>query len=298
MPDTSFIEGAAAYCRKLTTRSKSNFYYAFLFLPRDKREALEAVYAYCRLVDDVVDEDAPVAQKLAGIARWRDELEHVYGPNEPAHPVAARLQDAVQRFGIRRQDVEAVIDGCAMDIDKTRYADWDELRLYCYRVASAVGLMCIEIFGYTPSQQDAARRYAVDLGLALQLTNILRDVAEDARRGRVYLPADELAQFGVTVEDLVAGNRSARFVRLMQFEAARARAHYLRARAALSIDERRKLVIAEIMGDIYYRLLQRIEARNFDVFGAKTTVSRLDKMSIALGNFARAQLHRLTLSSS
>ena len=147
-------------------------------------------------------------------------------------------------------------------------------------------------------QQDAARRYAVDLGLALQLTNILRDVAEDARRGRVYLPADELAQFGVTIEDLVAGNRSPGFVRLMQFEAARARSHYLRARAALSIDERRKLVIAEIMGDIYYRLLQRIEARDFDVFGEKTTVSRRDKMSIALGNFARAQLHRLTLSFS
>ncbi|MCA1665030.1 MAG: squalene/phytoene synthase family protein, partial [Myxococcales bacterium] len=192
MPDTSFIESAAAYCKKLTTRSKSNFYYAFLFLPRERREALEAVYAYCRLVDDVVDEEAPVAKKLEGIARWRLELDAVYGETQSTHPVTERLRAAVQRFAIRRQDMEAIIDGCAMDIEKTRYESWEELRLYCYRVASAVGLMCIEIFGYTPSQVEAVRRYAIDLGIALQLTNIVRDVAEDAQRGRIYLPADEL----------------------------------------------------------------------------------------------------------
>lgn len=294
MPDVSFIESAAAYCRKLTTRSKSNFYYAFLFLPRERREALEAVYAYCRLVDDVVDEQAPAEQKLEGIARWRAELDAVYGTATPSNPVSERLRAAVQKFGIRRQDMEAVIDGCAMDIEKTRYANWDELRLYCYRVASAVGLMCVEIFGYTPGAEEAVRRYAVDLGIALQLTNIIRDVAEDARRGRIYLPADELAAFGVDEADLTAGRRTPQLVRLMRFEASRARAHYLRARAALSVDERRKLVIAEIMGDIYYALLLKIEARDFDVFGDKTTVRRRDKMRIALGNFARAKLHRLT----
>jgi phytoene synthase len=293
MPDASFIENAAAYCKKLTTRSKSNFYYAFLFLPRERREALEAVYAYCRLVDDVVDEDVPAQQKLEGIAHWRKELDAVYGDATPTHPVSDRLRAAVQRFGIRREDMEAVIDGCAMDIDKTRYESWDELRLYCYRVASAVGLMCVEIFGYTPAHQDAVRRYAIDLGIALQLTNILRDVAEDAQRGRIYLPADELQSFGVTEADLTDGRRSQAFVRMMQFQAARARSHYLRARASLSSYERSKLVIAEIMGDIYYALLERIEAREFDVFGAKTTVSRRDKMRIALGNFARAQIHQL-----
>jgi phytoene synthase len=295
MPDRSFIQGAAAYCRKLTTRSKSNFYYAFLFLDREKRAALEAVYAYCRLVDDVVDEEAPPAQKRAGLNRWRLELDNVYGETESNHPVVQRLRTVARRFGIRRPDMEAVIDGCAMDIDKTRYADWEELRLYCYRVASAVGLMCIEIFGYSPAQAEAARRYAVDLGLALQLTNILRDVAEDARRGRVYLPADELAAHGVTVDDLVAGRRSDGFVPLMRFQAERARAHYVRARAALSTYERSRLVIAEIMGDIYYRLLEEIEARDFDVFGERMTVPRREKMAIALGNFARAQLHRLAL---
>ncbi|MDB4967708.1 MAG: crtM 1 [Myxococcales bacterium] len=293
MPDVSFIENAAAYCKKLTTRSKSNFYYAFLFLPRERREALEAVYAYCRLVDDVVDEEVPAAKKLEGIAHWRQELEAVYGDATPTHPVSQRLRAAVERFGIRREDMEAVIDGCAMDIDKTRYETWDELRLYCYRVASAVGLMCIEIFGYTPSQQEAVRRYAVDLGIALQLTNILRDVAEDAKRGRIYLPADELESYGVSDADLTSGRRSPQFVRMMQYQAGRARSHYLRARASLSSYERSKLVIAEIMGDIYYALLERIEARDFDVFGPKTTVSRRDKMRIALGNFARAQIHQL-----
>ncbi len=293
MPDTSFISSAAAYCKKLTTRSKSNFYYAFLFLPRERREALEAVYAYCRLVDDVVDEEAPVAKKLEGLDRWRRELDAVYGETQSSHPVSERLRAAVQRFGIRRQDMEAVIDGCAMDIDKTRYESWEELRLYCYRVASAVGLMCVEIFGYTPAAQQAVRRYAVDLGIALQLTNILRDVAEDAARGRIYLPADELRAFGVSEADLTSGKRSPAFLRLMQYQAARARSHYLRARAAISMYERSKLVIAEIMGDIYYALLEEIEARNFDVFAGKTTVRRRDKMRIALGNFARAQWQQL-----
>ncbi len=299
MPEVSFIENAAAYCKKLTTRSQSNFYYAFLFLPRERREALEAVYAYCRLVDDVVDEEATgseatsiVAKKLEGIAHWRSELDLVYGAGaEPTHPVTAKLREAVGRFPIRREDMEAVIDGCAMDIDKTRYASWDELRTYCYRVASAVGLMCIEIFGYSSPK---AREYAVDLGIALQLTNILRDVAEDARRGRIYLPEEDLRAFGVTEEDLSSGTRSPEFLRLMRFQAARARAHYLRARAAIGPAERHQLVIAEIMGDIYYALLQTLEESNFDVFGAKLKVRRRHKMAIALRNFATAKLAELT----
>jgi phytoene synthase len=300
MPAQSMIANAAAYCRKLTTRSKSNFYYAFLFLPRERREALEAVYSYCRLVDDVVDEEAPAPVKLEGIARWRRELDGVYGTAALTHPVSERLRAAVQRFPIRREDMEAVIDGCAMDVDKTRYADWEELRLYCYRVASAVGLMCIEIFGYDRNSEakvEATRRYAVELGLALQLTNIIRDVAEDAQRGRIYLPLDELAACGVTEQDLVSGQRSENLVRLIRYQAARARSHYLRARAAIGEFERRRLVIAEIMGDIYYRLLCAIEARDFDVFGAKATVPRRQKMAIAFGNFARAKLSELTARS-
>src|SRR5581483_2666112 len=255
MPSASFIANAAQYCTKLTQRSRSNFYYAFLFLPRERREALEAVYAYCRLVDDVVDEEAPEAQKREGIEKWRRELDAVFSVAgaETSHPVALKLREAVQRFAIRREDMEAVIDGCAMDISYTRYRTWDDLRTYCYRVASAVGLMCIEIFGYSSPR---ARDYAIDLGIALQLTNILRDVAEDARRGRIYLPTEELESFGVSEADLVGGKRSPEFLRLMRHNAARARAHYLRARAAIGEGERRRLVIAEIMGDIYYALLE------------------------------------------
>jgi 15-cis-phytoene synthase len=291
MPHDSFIGSAAEYCRKLTTKSQSNFYYAFLFLPKERREALEAVYAYCRLVDDVVDEEAPEEKKLAGIAHWRNELDLVYGDGPtPEHPVSARLREAIRRFPIRREDMEAVIDGCAMDVSQNRYQTWDDLRTYCYRVASAVGLMCIEIFGY---HSPKARQYAEDLGIALQLTNILRDVAEDAKRGRVYLPQEEMQAFGVTDEDLVSGRATPEFRRLMRWSAKRARAHYLRARAAIGEGERRQLVIAEIMGDIYYALLERLEETDFEVFGERLQVRRRRKMAIAIGTFARAKLGAL-----
>jgi len=289
----SMLADAAKYCRKLTSKSQSNFYYAFLFLPREKREALEAVYAYCRLVDDVVDEEAPVADKLAGLERWRRELDLVYGeatPPDDTHPVTLKLREAVRRFPIRREDMEAVIDGCAMDVERDRYETWDELRLYCYRVASAVGLMCIEIFGYSSPR---ARDYAVDLGIALQLTNILRDVHEDAERGRIYLPLEDLRAAGVSEEDLARGRTSPGFLRLMRTNAARARSHYLRARAAIGPAERRQLVIAEIMGEIYFALLQRLEAADFAVFDGKIALRRREKMAIALRNFASAQVGNL-----
>jgi phytoene synthase len=317
MAKKGLLSSAAAYCARLTQKSQSNFYYAFLFLPRERRAALEAVYAYCRLVDDVVDEAASPAEKLAGIERWRRELDAIFGEASGAsrgasreavpsgmpasiddgtleHPVSSRLREAVRRFDIRREDLEAVIDGCAMDIEKTRYADWDELRLYCYRVASAVGLMCIQIFGYPADETKRVREYAIDLGIALQLTNILRDVAEDARRGRIYLPQEDLHAFGVTEEELTSpdahAGRSDAFLRLMRFEAARARAHYLRARAAIGERTKRQLVIAEIMGDIYYAILCRLEESNFDVFGPRLGVRRRQKMAIALRNFAQAKL--------
>jgi len=298
MPNQSFISTAVAYFVKLTQKSQSNFYYAFIFLPKERREALEAIYAYCRLVDDVVDEEAPVETKRAGIERWRRELDSVYGDAPTEHPVSLQLREAVRRFDIRREDMEAVIDGCAMDIEKTRYASLTELRLYCYRVASAVGLMCIQIFGYPPDQEKQVREYAIDLGIALQLTNIIRDVAEDARRGRIYLPAEDLRAFGVAETELTEpdetsahGGRTEAFRRMMRYQAARARAHYLRARAAIGEQTRRQLVIAEIMGDIYYALLCRLEESHFEVFGDRVTVRRRDKMAIALRNFAQAKLY-------
>ena len=286
------LESAAKFCRKLTSRSESNFAYAFLFLPPQRRAALEAVYSFCRLVDDVVDEEAPLEQKLAGLQHWRDELDLVYGPGTPQDPVSTRLEEAVAHFSIRREDMEAIIDGCAMDVERDRYDTWDELRTYCYRVASAVGLMCIEIFGYS---SEGARQYAIDLGIALQLTNIVRDVAEDAHRGRIYLPKEDLARFGVPESELATttGLPSDNMVKLLRFEANRARTHYLRARAAIGKDEKRRLVIAEIMGDIYYAILERIEQSGFDVFRGKQTIRRRRKMAIAMRNFAGAKLGHL-----
>jgi phytoene synthase len=294
MHATSLLESAAAYCRKLTKGSRSSFYYAFLFLPRARREALEAVYAFCRLVDDVVDESATTEAKWAGLTLWRRQLDFAYGVAAPAdgedvHPVTHKLAEALRRFAIRREDMEAVIDGCAMDIEQHRYETWDDLRLYCYRVASAVGLACIEIFGH---REPGAREYAIDLGIALQLTNILRDVSEDAARGRVYLPLEDLREAGVSEEDLAFGRRTPGFYALMRKNAARARAHYLRARAAIGPDEKHRLVIAEIMGDIYYALLEELEANRFEVFGDRIALSSWHKMSIALGDVTRGYLAR------
>ncbi|MSP62442.1 MAG: squalene synthase HpnD [Myxococcales bacterium] len=280
------LQNAADYCRKLTKRSRSNFYYAFLFLPRERREALYAVYAFCRLVDDAADDARSPEEARTNLARWRGELEAVYGDASPTHEVTTQLRDAAKRFAIRRADLEAVIEGCEWDATRTRYATWDDLRAYCYRVASAVGLMCIEIFGY---QSPRAREYAIDLGLALQLTNILRDVAEDAGRGRLYLPLEDLAAFGVDEADLLAGRRTPACDRLLRFEAQRARGLYLQARAAIGEEEKARLVVAEIMGDIYYHLLCDLEEKNFS---AGTVLPPIEKIAIALKRYLKARLPR------
>ncbi|MCS6914636.1 MAG: presqualene diphosphate synthase HpnD [Myxococcales bacterium] len=280
---------AAAYCRRLTRRSQSNFYHAFFFLSPERREALHAVYAYCRTVDDIVDGEAPEQDKRRQLEQWRRELECVFSDSKPTHPIAVRLQEACRLFPLRQEDALAVLEGCEMDLTTTRYATWQDLRRYCYHVASAVGLLCIEIFGY---RHPAARNYAVDLGLALQLTNILRDVAEDGRRGRIYLPQEDLAAFSVSEEQLLAGRRDAALLALLRFEAQRARMHYLRARASLRGEDRRSLLAAEIMGDTYYSLLCEIEARQFAVFPPAERISlpRHRKLSIALSALGRSLL--------
>lgn len=281
------LRNAADYCRELTSRSKSNFYYAFLFLPKKRREALEAVYAFCRLVDDVVDERETVEEKREGIALWRGEVKALYEGGPLTHPVSEKLREALRDFKLRREDLDGVIDGCEQDIATRRYQSWDDLRNYCYRVASCVGLMCIEIFGYSSPK---ARDYAVDLGLALQLTNIIRDVREDAARDRIYLPLEDLQAFGVRERDILDGKRSPELGRLLRYEAQRARAHYLRARAAIDKTERRQLVIAEIMGDIYYRILEQLERIDYDVFTRRAKVPNHQKMAIAFGRFVDAKI--------
>ncbi len=264
---------------RVTRKSRSNFYYAFLALPRARREALYAVYAFCRTVDDIADLGSDAAAQRDGLAAWRRDIARCYEDGAvPEHPIARQLAAAVRRFTLPRAALEAIVEGCEMDLQRSTYETFDELLPYCYRVASAVGLCCIEIFGYTDPR---ARDYAVSLGTALQLTNIIRDVGADARTGRIYVPQHDLRSFGVKPDDLRAGRWSDAFVRLMAFQAARAREHYARAWAAFPVADARSLVPAEIMGRIYFALLQEIEARRFRVFDERVTLSARRKAAIA-----------------
>jgi len=283
------LRKAYAYCQTVTRRSSSNFYYAFRLLTPERREALYAVYAFCRFVDDVAD-DQNRRDPAALLARWHEELELVYG-GAPTHPISYALADAVRRFRLPQEYFLDLTRGVEMDLTHRRYATFDELYQYCYRVASVVGLLCIEIFGY---QRPSAREYAVDLGIAFQLTNILRDVLEDARRGRIYLPLEDLRRFDCTEAELLSGRYSPRVGALMAFECGRARAYYLRARGALAPEDRGSLAAAEAMRSIYERLLDRIEARHFDVFGPKVTLPRYEKVTLALAAWGRSQLALLT----
>ena len=269
---------AGQFVSRLTRKSRSNFFYAFLVLPRAQREAIYACYAFCRIVADAVDLGQDRAAQRAELARWREEIARVY-EGRAQHPAGQRLQVALRRFPIPRHALEEIIAGVEMDLDHPTYETWDALYPYCYRVASAVGLCCIEIFGYSDAR---AREYAVNLGVALQLTNILRDVQVDARNGRTYLPQADLRRFGVTTEDLAGGRYTPQFVQLMTFEAGRAREYYQRAWSALPPADARRLFAAEIMGRTYFALLHAIEARRFDVFGRRVTVPTARRVAIAL----------------
>jgi phytoene synthase len=279
------LEQAYDFCRDVTRRSSSNFFSAFQLLAPVQRRALFAVYAFCRFVDDVAD-DAAVRDPGRLLALWRGELASVYA-GTPTRKVGVALADAVARFGLDRRHFEDILRGVEMDLTARRYQTFAELEEYCYLVASAVGLLCIEIFGYT---SPAARGYAVDLGRAFQLTNILRDVEEDARRGRIYLPLEDLKQFGVAEDELLSGRYSPRLGALLAFECGRARAFYLRANGTLPAEDRRSLAVAEAMRAIYERLLHRIEARRFDVFGRRVALPAYEKLGLAAFGWARAQL--------
>ena len=252
------------------------------------------MYAFCRTVDDIADlggergVDPPVQRRE--LRRWREEVARCYAPGAvPDHPIALRLQAAVRAYAIPRAALEAIIDGVEMDLDRVAYETADDLYPYCYRVASAVGLACIEIFGYTDPR---ARQYAVNLGQALQLTNIIRDVGADARTGRVYIPQEDLRAFDVTVDDLRAARYTEPFMRLMAYQAARARQFYRLAWESFPAADARSLVAAEIMGRIYLALLEEIEARRFRVFDARVTVPVGKKLAIALGCWIAARFGR------
>ena len=258
--------------------ANTNFYYAFLFLPREKREAIFAAYAFSRRTDDLVDDAVSPEEARTSLAAWRRELDACYN-GTPADPVALGLQRVLRRFPIRRTHFDLLVDGVEMDLTMRRYETFDELYQYCYRVASAVGLICIEIFGYrSPEAED----YAINLGIAVQLTNILRDISEDAAKDRIYLPTEDMERFHYTETDLFNGVYNQRFTDLMQFECNRARAYYEKARRLLPEADRNRLCAAEIMGGIYARLLEQIERSNYNVFEKRAQLSSLSKIIIAV----------------
>jgi 15-cis-phytoene synthase len=268
----------------------TNFYYSFLVLPAEKRRAIVAVWDFCRAVDDAVDE-APAQQPegdprsaASELGRWRRELAACY-EGGPAGAKAESLAPFVKRFGLPRDAFDAVIDGVAMDLERTRYETFDDLREYCLRVASAVGLLCIEIFGYSDPR---TRQFARDLGIALQLTNIIRDVRADFERGRIYIPLDELRSHGVSEDDLRAGVVSDRVRNLLAAQCARARSYYEKAERELPAVDRRKMVAARIMAGIYHAVLERIELSGYDVFGEKIRVPRPRRALIAAAIWAKS----------
>ena len=276
-----------ARCAEATRRASSNFYYAFMLLPREKRRALYAVYAFCRFIDDIADDES-VADPAAMLERWREELANVYA-GAPRRPISRALADNVRRFNIPRRHFEEVIDGVEMDLTRRRYESFAGLELYCHRVASAVGLVCIEIFGY---REPATRIYAEKLGIAFQLTNILRDVREDAARGRIYLPREDLRRFGVAEDDVLRGVHTPEFRSLMAFEADRARGFYREAEAALPEPDRPTMLAAEGMRVIYSAILGEIIRSDYRVFERRHSLSSARKLALLAGVWGRAWLAR------
>jgi 15-cis-phytoene synthase len=265
----------------------TSFYYSFLVLPPRKRRAMVAVWDFCRAVDDAVDENEAPDKAAHEVDAWRAELETVFAGSTPRTWQGRSLQPFAREFNLPRPLFEELIDGVAMDLAHARYPTFDALAGYCRRVASAVGLICVEIFGYSDPR---TRSYAVNLGMALQLTNIVRDIAADLRRGRVYLPAEDLARFGVSEDDLRAGRVTPPVRALLQFECERARQFYRQAAADLPAADAYNLMAAEIMAGIYYEILQRIERAGYDVFGLRIRVPRPYRAVIALRIWARTMM--------
>src|SRR5438132_13759175 len=265
------------YCQQKAAASGSSFYYSFLFLPQQRRRAITALYAFCREVDDVVDETTEMQVAAAKLAWWRSELANLYA-GKPQHPVTKALQNHKDNFGITAQRLNEIIDGMEMDLRQTRYLDWAGLERYCYRVAGVVGLLAAGIFGYRDAR---TLEYAKHLGIAFQLTNIIRDVGEDARKNRVYLPVEDLQRFGVPAADILQAKETPAFRSLMEFEAERARGYYQSAMSALPPQDRRAQRPGLIMAAIYRTLLEEIQREGFHVLTRRTSLTPLRKFWIA-----------------
>ena len=275
------------YCADKAAASGSSFYYAFLFLPPRQKEAIHALYAFCREVDDAVDEVTDPTAAEARLAFWRGEVDAVF-EGTPQHPVGQALAEANRHFELDRAYFHEIIDGVEMDLHQSRYATFSDLQLYCYRVASVVGLLSIEIFGYS---DRATRRYAHNLGIAFQLTNILRDVGEDAGRGRIYLPQEDLAAYGVAEADILARKPSPEFEHLVAFEAERATEYYEHALQELPEGDRYHQLPGLIMAAIYRRTLEEVIRSEESVLTHEIRLTPLRKLWIAFRTY-RAERKR------
>jgi len=272
--------------RTITRKSASNLALAFVLLPKAKRDGMSALYAFCREIDDVSDDESlPVEERRARLAAWRADIARACAQGEPSFPVSRDLKPFIARHRLAYEHFDELIRGVEMDLDIKRYETYRELEEYCYRVASVVGLLSIEIFGY---QNPACRDYATCLGKALQLTNILRDVRSDAERGRIYLPLAELARHGVSEQEILSFKYSARFHDLAASVAQEARKFYQLARQTLPPEDRRSMAAAELMGSVYWRLLRKLELQAFDVFGPDPTrLSKGQKLLLVFRTWCR-----------
>ena len=271
------------YCQQKTVQSGSSFYYSFLFLPPERRRAITALYAFCREVDDTVDETSDASVARIKLAWWRTEVSTMY-KGSPTHPVTQALQPHIATYKLEEQHLQAIIDGMEMDLDQSRYLDFAGLQKYCWRVAGVVGILSASIFGYTRPETLA---YAEKLGLAFQLTNIIRDVGDDARKGRIYIPVNELQQFNVTAADILNFRHSEKFEALMQFQNERAQRTYDEALALLPKEDRRAQRPGLMMAAIYRTLLDEIARDNFQVLNQRISLTPLRKLWLAWKTYVR-----------
>ncbi|RMF59252.1 MAG: squalene synthase HpnD [Calditrichaeota bacterium] len=269
----------------ITPESKSNFLFSFFLLPREKREAIFTLYAFCRQTDDIADNNLPLEKRIMQLNRWEKELKKCF-VNRVSNYFDSLVQVA-EMFKIPYDYFLELIEGVRMDLTQLSYRSFEDLKLYCYRVASTVGLMCIEIFGY---QDPLIKSYAENLGIALQLTNIIRDVGYDAHLGRVYIPGDELKRFGLNEEDILQKQYSRNFVALMKYQAQRAREYYKKAEECLPPSEKKNMLVSEVMKNIYLKLLSKVEEHEFQVFQRRISLNTPSKLWITLRTFSQIHL--------
>lgn len=273
----------------MTRDASTNFYYAFLTLPEEKRRAIYATYAFCRLCDDIVDEPNRSGDPATELAQVRENLGEAYDGTEKG-AIWTALADSQKRFGIGQDHFSAVIEGCEMDLTRSRYNTFEDLAEYCKRVASAVGLVCIEVCGY---EDQNAVQHAIDLGIAMQLTNVIRDVAEDAANGRIYLPMDEIERFGYSEEELIDGTVNDSFRKLIKFQVGRAREYFERGNRLFPLLDRRSRACPQAMAEVYMSILDKVEDADYDVMSSRVRLSKRAKLTLAARLWIRSRLRFL-----